>query len=320
MISRQCQKNLLTLLNDFIAAESKLEEIQEILWKNMQTPSSYIKLFMASIKPRSFKKAWHMTQNDLKTLLDEMHVEYGYEELLTLTRQISSSRTEFITFKDWLFFVFSKKKYSSLQDFNKLARYLSEAYEDLLAKLAKNRLNAKQYKSSSYTVEDEVTEVQFDKNFDNDRPWRVPNFGTLDQETANSYRHVFTQELANMRKVKLASEMVSFDSTYSRKRIFKLFDTDNKGYFTFKELKQYTFKMGQPMYDTTLRLLYQRMRQEANTQVASSDFMYYLFDVFEEGTKHMQKAYNFYYEKIDPSYRPRSARKSFALPSNGRFR
>ena len=306
------------MLNKFIAAETKLEETQQILWKNMQTPSSYIKLFMGSIRPHSIKNAWHMTQNDLRTMLDDMHVEYAYEDLLTLTRQISSSRSDIITFKDWLYFVFCKKNYASMQDFDKLARYLSEAYEGLLNKLAKDRINTKKYKSSTYTVEGQITEVSFERDLDSERPWIFPCFGSLDQETANSYRLVFSQELDNIRKVKLASDMVSFDTTYSRKRIFKLFDSENKGYFTFKEIKQYTFKIGSPMYDQTLRLLYQRMKLEHRSQIAAVDFLYFMFDVFEEGTKHLKKAYNFYYEKFDSKYRPRSARKSIPLPSYSR--
>lgn len=316
MISRQCQRYLLALFNEFIHSEEKIEEFQAILWKNIQAPSGYITLFMASIKPKTFEDAWVMTQTDLRTLLDEMNIQHTFDELPILARHLSRSKRTEVTFKDWLYFVFHKSSYNSMDDFDKLARYLSESYEVHLKDLQKDRDLLVKKQENSVSFNEEKSEVYFDSNMVSNKPWKIPCWNSLSHEVAVAYRLVFNQELANIRNTKLASEMVSYDACYDRKLIFKLLDSDAKGYFTCKELKQFTYRMGQPTYDKSLRYFYQRMRQEFAAQVPAIEFMFFFFDMYEEGSTFLNQAYNFYYKKKKHAFKPKIKNNLSRLPSN----
>lgn len=168
---------------------------------------------------------------------------------------------------------------------------------------------------NAIVVDEKFSEIHFDQNIVSNKPWKVPCWNSLTLEVASAYRLIVDQELTNLRNTKLASEMVSYDVCYDRKLIFKLVDGDSKGFFTLKELKQFTYRLGQPTYDKTLRFFYQRIKLDFGAQVSAQDFMFFLFDIYEEGVSFLNKAYNFYYEKNSKPFKPKKKNPSTRQPS-----
>lgn len=108
MISRDCQKYFLSLLYEYAAAESKLDNSREMLWARIIKPAHYIDIFKAFLtkKSETGEGNWSMDLDDLKILLEDLEIKFKWEELKPLCGLISKSWSrEKITFVDFLNFV-----------------------------------------------------------------------------------------------------------------------------------------------------------------------------------------------------------------------